>query len=120
MTEEGLQPTIKEPVLRELVQASPSLAAIVTGQDRGFALSIRLGSTERVLSTTRGGVRMFASLDTAAAFVSDLGILHFEVDMSGHEPGRLRKARPDRAEALRRTRTKPQQQPIEFTTGPTI
>ncbi len=107
--------TIKEPVLRELVQVNAPVAATVTGQERGFALLVRLGNGEKTLVTTRGSVRLFASLDTAGAFVRDLGIPRFDVDMSSHEPGRLRKARPDRAEALRRTRTKLHQQPFEFT-----
>jgi hypothetical protein len=107
---------IKEPVLRELVQADRSIAATVTGQERGFAVLVRLGTAEKLLATTRGAIRLFASLDTAGAFVRDLGLPHFDVDMTSHEPGRLRKPRPDRAEALRGTRTKLQQQPLEFTT----
>jgi hypothetical protein len=104
--------TIKEPVLRELVQASAVTRATATGQDTGFSVIVRCG--EKTLATTRGSVRLFASLDTAGAFFRDVGLPQFEVDMSGHEPGRLRKARPDRAEALRHTRTKMQQQAIEF------
>jgi hypothetical protein len=106
--------TIKEPVLRELIQASAVTRATVTGQEKGFSLIVHYGSGERTLATTRGAVRLFASLDTAGAFVRDVGLPRFDVDMSGHEPGRLRKARPDRAEALRHTRTKMQQQAIEF------
>jgi len=112
--------TIKEPVFRELVQASAVAGATVTGQEKGFAVMVRFGTGEKILATTRGAVRLFASLDTAGAFIRDVGLPRFDVDMSRHEPGRLRKARPDRAEALRRTRTKLQQQPFEFlTTGET-
>jgi len=110
--------TIKEPVLRELVQAEAKVGATVAGQERGFSVLVRLGHGEKVLVTTRGAVRLFASLDTAGAFIRDVGIPRFDVDMSGHEPGRLRKPRPDRAEALRHTRTKLQQQPL-FTTRET-
>jgi hypothetical protein len=106
--------TIREPVLRELVQAAAVTRATVTGKEKGFSVIVHYGSVERTLATTRGGVRLFASLDTAGAFVRDVGLPKFEVDMSGHEPGRLRKARPDRAEALRHTRTKMQQQTMEF------
>ena len=107
-------PTIKEPVLRELVQASAVVGATVTGQEKGFSVSVRFGSGERTLATTRGGIRLFASLDTAGAFIRGVGLPRFDVDMTGHEPGRLRKARPDRAEALRNTRTKPKQEPFAF------
>ena len=107
--------TIREPVLRELVQASAIVGATVTGRERGFSVIVRIGNNgEKALATTRGGIRVFASLDTAGAFIRDVGLPRFDVDMSGHEPGRLRKPRPDRAEALRRTRTKMQQQPLEF------
>ncbi|MGA7217111.1 MAG: hypothetical protein WBX38_02285 [Candidatus Sulfotelmatobacter sp.] len=107
--------TIKEPVLRELVQAAAVVGATVTGQDKGFSVMIHVGNSgEKTLATTRGAIRVFASLDTAGAFVRNIGLPRFYVDMSHHEPGRLRKARPDRAEALRHTRTRMQQQDIEF------
>ncbi len=105
--------TIKEPVLRELMEASALVGATVTGQEKGFAVVFKIGKNgEKVLATTRGGTRLFASLDTAGAFVRDLGLPRFDVDMTGHEPGRLRKARPDRAEALRGTRTKLHQEQL--------
>jgi len=69
---------------------------------------------EKTLVTSRGQVRLFASLGTAGLFIRDLGISRFEVDMSQYQPGRLRSARPDRAVALRLTRTKMQQQPLSF------
>lgn len=109
--------TIKAPLLRELVQANSVTGATVSGQQRGFALRVALGNRHRMLVTSRGAVRLFASLDTVGAFARDIGIPHFEVDMTGHAPGRLRKARPDRAEAMRHTRTKLQQQPLDFLTG---
>ena len=67
-----------------------------------------------MLATSRGAIRLFASLDTASIFVKELGIERFEVDMTDHQPGRLRSARPDRAEAMRLSRTKMQQQDLEL------
>jgi hypothetical protein len=49
-----------------------------------------------------------------STFILEMGVSRFEVDMTGYQPGRLRKARPDRAQALRLTRTKMQQQPFNF------
>src|SRR4051812_35783669 len=89
--------TIKEPTLRELIEAQATVQATVAGQERGFAVFLQLGTGEKVLATTRGGIRLFASLDTAGAFIRNVGIPRFEVDMTNHEPGRLRSARPDRA-----------------------
>lgn len=107
--------TIKEPVLRELIQVTGQVSATIAGEQSGFALTFQIGDAEKTLLTARGSVRKFASLDTAGAYVRDLGIPRFAVDMTGHEPGRLRRPRPDRAEALRHTRTKMHQQPLEFT-----
>jgi|SRR5579864_1422233 len=106
--------TIKEPVLRELAEASALAGATVAGHENGFAIVVKIGVTgEKVLANSRGKVRLFATLDTAGAFVRDIGLPRFEVDMNGYEKGRLRKPRPDRAEALRgRTRTRLQQQAL--------
>lgn len=101
--------TIKEPALRELVAASAVRSAMIVGQHGGFVVTVSYGSNERTLATTRGGIRIFVTLDTAGAFVRALGLPRFEVDLSQYEPARLRKPRPDRAEALKRTRTKMQQ-----------
>lgn len=106
--------TIKESILRELISAAEQVQATVLGQKQGFALTFRVGPVEKRLATARGAVRLFASLDTAGAFVRNLGISRFEVDMASHEPGRLRGPRPDRAEALRATRTALRQQPLGF------
>ena len=106
--------TIREPVLRELIQVTGQVGATIAGEQSGFALTFHIGDAEKTLLTARGTVRKFASLDTAGAHVRDLGIPRFAVDMTSHEPGRLRRPRPDRAEALRHTRTKLHQQPLEF------
>ena len=108
------QATIREPLLRELILAAEQVKATAAGRESGFALVFQVGNAERTLATSRGAVRLFASLDTAGAFVQGIGISRFEVDMTRHQPGRLRKARPDRAEAMRLTRTRMQQQPLSF------
>jgi hypothetical protein len=106
--------SIKEPVLKELIQSFGPLPARIVGKGNGFAVAVMLGPLEKTLVTSRGQVRMFASLDTAGSFVRTVGISRFEVDMAQYEPGRLRRARPDRAAALRLTRTRMQQQSIDF------
>jgi hypothetical protein len=84
--------------------------ASVVGKRAGFGIVVRLGGGDRSLGTTRGEERLFANLNTAALFLRDVGLPRFEVDITEFEPGRLRKARPDRADALRKTRTKPIQE----------
>lgn len=99
-------PGITEPILRQLMEASAEMSARIIGTEKAFIVLVRVGSGEKRVVTTRGNVRLFASLDTAAGFVKDLGLARFEVDISFYKPGRLRSARPDRAEALRHTRTR--------------
>jgi len=103
---------IRETVLRELIQASAELSARIVGKDNALMVLVRLASGEKTLVTTRGSIRLFASLNTAAAFLGDMGLVRFEIDISHYRPGRLRGPRPDRAAALRLTRTRMQQQPL--------
>lgn len=95
---------IREMTLRELVTASPTTVLIV-GQVGGFVVAVRCGAINRFLSSTRGDVRLFPNLTTLALYLQKLGISHFEVDAENYLPGRVRPARPDRAEALKQTRT---------------
>lgn len=104
--------TLKETTLKELIGANSIESVCVVGQKGGFAVTVRCGQNERTLAGTRGEVRRFASLDTATALLRKLGIPKFQVDVVTYEPGRIRGARPDRAEALRRTRTIPKQQAL--------
>ena len=98
--------TIKEATLKELVQAQSVRSASVLGKHGGYVISVRYGLAERALGTSRGGLRLF-TLDAASKFLRDLGLPRFEVDATGYEPGRIRKARPDRATALAGTRRQP-------------
>ena len=106
--------TIKESYLRAILQATEDVEAVIVGRGHGFALKFRVGDWEKLLETSRGEIRTFASLDTAGIYVRDLGISKFEVDMTEHQPGRLRRPRPDRAKALRGTATKLKQQQLGF------
>lgn len=101
--------TIRENTLRELVTSSSINSASAIGRQGGFAVSIQCGKTHRVLGSTRGSVRVFSNLTSLAIFLRGLGIPRFDVDSANYEPGRVRPPRPDRAEALRRTRTIPRQ-----------
>jgi hypothetical protein len=100
---------IRETTLRELAEAKSIRSISAVGQHGGFAVSVRYGTVQRSLSSARGDIRLFPNLTTLATFLQKFGITRFEVDTSRFEPGRIRPARPDRAEALRHTRTKRQQ-----------
>lgn len=104
---------ITETALRHLVDMQALSAVVVTGVSHGFTLKVESGAgVAKVLQTVRGEVRRFASLDTAGSFLKDIGLTEFLVQTTGFEPGRLRSARPDRAAALKNTRTKPKQQEL--------
>ena len=101
--------TIREITLRELVESGSDVSLSARGEPGGFALAIRCGAGERYLASTRGGIRLFPNLTSLAVLLRRLGVSRFEVDAANYEPGRVRRPRPDRAEALRRTRTRPRQ-----------
>jgi hypothetical protein len=100
---------IKEQTLKELIASGAVQNAVVMAHGPGFAVLVRYGASESSLANKQGEPRLFASLDTVVPFLKKLGLPKFEVDATEHEPGRLRKARPDRSEALKRTRTVPHQ-----------
>lgn len=111
--------SLTESTLRELCSAGAVRDIVVVGmQQGGYGVRIGYGAggrqIEKVLGTSRGGVRRFASLDTAGAFVRELGNERFGVDMSEYEPGLVRAPRPDRAAALKKTRTKPKQESLSL------
>jgi hypothetical protein len=110
------QLTIKEPTLRELAEAQSLSGVIAVGQRGGYVLALRYGAHEaqRLLATARGERRVFANLNTLTNFLRRLGISRFEVDSAEYTPARVRAARPDRAEAMRHTRTKPRQTALSF------
>lgn len=103
--------TIKEATLRELVGTNSINKACLIGQGGGYAITVHCGKVERLLANTRGEVRLF-KLNNAAEFLRNIGLEKFEVDSTNYTPGRLRKARPDRAEAMRKTRTKLRQKAL--------
>lgn len=109
--------TIKEPTLRELAETDSIRSVRANGQLRGFALLVDYGRAERKLVTARGEARLFSNLTTLACFLRKLGIERFEVDTTHYQPGRIRPPRPDRAAALRKTRTRPRQPSLELSTG---
>lgn len=105
---------LPESSLKELCAASAARDFCVVGlTEGGFGVTAACGSsdqgTQRILSTSRGGIRRFAAIDTAAGFLRELGVQRFTVDLTQHVPGRVRGPRPDRSEALRRAWTSPKQ-----------
>lgn len=103
---------IGENTLRALIRANSIQSVVARGWHGGFAVEIRHGTAEHQLASARHDIRLFPNLTTLAIFLARLGITRFEVDVGNYTPGRVRKARPDRAAALRHTRTTPKQTSI--------
>jgi hypothetical protein len=97
--------TIDHATLSRLAEADLLRSAQLVGQAGGWALSVKFGVAERLLSAQRTGkVRLFRKMETAAEYLRGLGIVRFEEDSSGYdtEIAKAARRRPDRAEALKR------------------
>lgn len=104
--------SIKELTLKELIGTGVLCSVCLIGDKGGFTLKFECGSMSKTLSSARGKLRKFGNLNTAVDYLRQLGISKFQVDATSYQPGRLRNARPDRAKALRNTRTNPRQQEL--------
>ena len=100
---------MREQTLRELAASGAVHSVLVLGMRGGYGISIQLGAVEGLLESSRVEVRLL-TLETATRLLRQMGIPRFRVDATNYEPGRMRKPRPDRAEALRKTRTNPRQE----------
>lgn len=114
---------VSEHTLRELSSAGAAIEAVIAGlPDGGFSIRISYGSPGhpivKTLGTSRRAIRRYGSLDTAASLLCGLSIEKFAVDMRHHRPGLVRPPRPDRAEALKKTRTTPRQASLLDTEPP--
>lgn len=96
--------TIKLSTLRELVDAKTITRVVAIGVPGGFTLSVNCASATRVLSGSNGAPRCFTNLNTLSGFLSRCGVSEFEVDARSYQRVRVRKPRPDRAAALKKTR----------------
>jgi hypothetical protein len=88
--------------LAKLVESGAVRAARVISQAGGWGIIVTCGKTARPLAAQRGKVRLFSRLETVAVYLRGIGIPRFDVDVVDYDPERARRARPDRAEALKR------------------
>lgn len=97
--------TIDHGTLAELVKAGAVRGAHVVGQPGGWSLRVKYGAAERMLVAQRSRqARVFRRMETLVSYLKDVGIERFDVDAADYEAdGGKVHARPDRAEALRRT-----------------
>ena len=89
---------------RELAATGSVRDTVLVGQRDGYSVLFKVGAGERALATKVGSVRLFSGVDAAARVLRDIGIARYRVDASELMEGDLvRRRRPDRAAALRRT-----------------
>jgi hypothetical protein len=95
------EPTIDHATFVELVDAGTVRAAHVVGRAGGWGVVVPCGKTARTLAAQRGGIRLFARLDTVVTYLRSIGVNHFDVDAGQYNGGSARRSRPDRADALK-------------------
>jgi hypothetical protein len=93
--------TIDHATFVELVHAGSVRAAHVVGRAGGWGVVVPCGKTSRTLAAQRGGIRLFAKLDTVVTYLRSIGVNHFDVDAKQYDGGPARRSRPDRADALK-------------------
>jgi hypothetical protein len=94
-------PLLQEAPLRELLAAGMVGRVVAKGLSGGFVLEIHIGDRAVRMANTRGGERLFASLETVALLLRRMGMNHFEVDVTHYEAGRIRAAQPERSAAMK-------------------
>ena len=73
--------TIDHAMLKRLAEADLIRSAQLVGQAGGWALSVKFGVAERLLTAQRTGkIRLFHQLGTAVEYLRCLGVVRFEVD----------------------------------------
>lgn len=91
--------------LKELVAAKGVKEVRVSGDAGGYRVSVSYGGQHReIASRTREGKnkpRTFRTLDTAARYLREFGLVRYQVDDSRFAPSTVK--RPDRAAALKKT-----------------
>lgn len=95
--------TIDHATLAKLAEAGVVRSAHVVGQDGGWGILVKYGTTERALAAQRSRqVRIFRKLETLVEYLKGVGIPRFEVDAVNYNANSAGTAkRPDRAAAMK-------------------
>ena len=83
-------PFLGEAALRDFIGAGAVTRLEAVGRPGGFDLRVHIGATEATLGNSRGGTRLFASLEALTVLLKRLDRPRFEVDASNYVEGRLR------------------------------
>lgn len=95
--------TIDHATLTKLAEAGVVRSAHEVGQNGGWGILVKYGTTERALAAQRSHqVRIFRKLETLVEYLKGGGIPRFDVDAVNHNPHSVTATkRPDRAAAMK-------------------
>jgi hypothetical protein len=88
-------PLLRETSLREFVLAGSLTKVRAVGRTGGYEVQVEMGAASATLGNTRGGVRLFGSVDSITALLQRLGISAFEVDIAHFSPAPLKTLRAE-------------------------
>ena len=92
-------PLLREATLREFVSAGSITKVLAVGRTGGFELQVHVGDAAANLGNTRGGTRLFGSIDSITTLLQRLGVTAFEVDIAHFTPAPLRSLRAEMSAA---------------------
>lgn len=96
--------TIDHTTLSRLAEAGAVRSAHIVGQNGGWGVLVKCGTTERALAAQRSHqVRVFRKFETLVNYLKGVGIARFDVDAVNYDAASLKttRNRPDRAEAMK-------------------
>lgn len=88
-------PLLREASLREFAVAGAITKVQAVGRTGGYELQIHMGAAAATLGNSRGGVRLFGSIDTITTLLQRIGVTAFEVDITEFAPAPLRTLRAE-------------------------
>src|SRR5476649_2054242 len=93
--------TIDHATLTKLADAGVVRSAHVVGQDGGWGILVKYGTTERALAAQRSRqIRIFRKLETLVDYLKGVGIPRFDVDAANYAAGSAT-TRPDQSEKMK-------------------
>ena len=88
-------PLLREASLRDFAAAGSINKVLAVGRTGGFELQVHIGNAAATLGNTRGGTRLFGSIDSIATLLKRMGVIAFEVDITHFSPAPLRTLRAE-------------------------
>ena len=77
---------IEPKVFKEFLAAGSIQSVSIRAVEAGLVVLLQIGSTERILGQSRGGIRFFQSFDGAAALLQQNGVMAWDADTTGWIP----------------------------------